>query len=268
MKEPRKRTVRLIVWNAEEAGQKAAVLEKAGYEVVRSLPPGPALFKELRRSPPDAVVIDLGRLPSQGRDVGVTIRRSAATLHTPLVFIEGDPVKTEKVRALLPDACFTAWRAVRGALKKAVASPPSNPKRPDSSFAAYAGTPLYRKLGISTDDAVAVVGAPHGFLQALGELPQGASVADMGCADLDGRHRLCIWFPRSLAEMRRNIGRMKDAVKTLCVAWPKKASGVTSDLSQAAVRSVGLSADWVDYKILSMDSIRSALLFARRGRKR
>jgi hypothetical protein len=60
---------------------------------------------------------------------------------------------------------------------------------------------------------------------------------------------------------------MRDAVRTLCIAWPKKASGVQSDLTQTTVRAAGLAADWVDYKILSIDSVWSALLFARRKSK-
>jgi CheY-like chemotaxis protein len=171
MSSPRKKTVRLILWNAAEAEEKAALIEKAGFSVNRELPPGPALFTELRRNPPDAVVVDLNRLPSQGRDVAVTIRHSAATRGTPIVFIEGDPVKTERVRTLIPDACFTTWKSIRGTLKKAIASPPLNPVKPGSAFEAYAGTPLVRKLGISGSDAVAAVGAPHGFRQSLGKLP-------------------------------------------------------------------------------------------------
>jgi CheY-like chemotaxis protein len=264
MSASRKKTVRLILWNEKEAAEKGALIENSGYSVNRALPPGPALFTELRRNPPDAVVIDLNRLPSQGRDVAVTIRHSAATRGTPIVFIEGDPVKTEKVRTLISDASFTTWRAFRGALKKAVASPPTNPVKPASAFEAYAGTPLARKLGIAENDTVIAVGTPHGFRQTLGKLPEGAEISDVGYGELGGRHRLCVWFPRSLAEIRKHVGIMKDAVKTLCIAWPKKASGVQSDLTQTTVRAAGLAADWVDYKILSIDSIWSALLFARR----
>jgi DNA-binding response OmpR family regulator len=57
--------------------------------VDKALPPGPVLFRELRRSPPDVILIDLGRLPSQGRDVALSIRGAAATRRVPIVFIEG-----------------------------------------------------------------------------------------------------------------------------------------------------------------------------------
>jgi hypothetical protein len=150
------------------------------------------------------------------------------------------------------------------AREKTVSPRPDTLAPPLSAFAAYTGTPTIKKLGISEGTVVATVGAPHGFVQTLGRLPDGASVTVVGYADLDGRHKLCIWFPRSLAELRTHIGGMKDSVKTLCISWPKKASGVQSDLTQITVRKAGLAADWVDYKILSIDSIRSALLFARR----
>ena len=50
----------------------------------------------------------------------------------------------------------------------------------------------------------------------------------------------------------------------LWIAWPKKASGVATDLTQATVRSFGLGSDFVDYKICAIDETWSGLLFARR----
>ena len=54
-------------------------------------------------------MIDLGRLPSHGKEVAVAIRQYVATRSVPIVFIEGDPEKTDKVRSALPDATFTSW---------------------------------------------------------------------------------------------------------------------------------------------------------------
>jgi hypothetical protein len=53
----------------------------------------------------------------------------------------------------------------------------------------------------------------------------------------------------------------------LWIAWPKKASGVATDLTQAVVRSFGLGSDFVDYKICAIDETWSGLLFARRKKK-
>lgn len=70
--------VRLIHWNVEESAERAARLRNAGYDVDAS-PVGPAFLKALSANPPDAVVIDLGRLPSQGRDVALLVRKRKAT---------------------------------------------------------------------------------------------------------------------------------------------------------------------------------------------
>jgi hypothetical protein len=84
---------------------------------------GPELFQQLRAAPPAAVVIDLGRLPSHGRDVGVGVRTSKATRHVPLVFVDGAKAKVAKVRETLPDATFTTWDEIVGALTAALADP-------------------------------------------------------------------------------------------------------------------------------------------------
>ena len=68
----------------------------------------PVLLRRLADQPPAAIVIDLSRLPLAGRDVGVVLRRAKRTRHIPLVFAGGTPDKVERVRALLPDASFTA----------------------------------------------------------------------------------------------------------------------------------------------------------------
>jgi CheY-like chemotaxis protein len=259
--------IRLIHWDSEEARRKTGLLSAEGYAVESSLPAGPAFFTGLRRSPPDAVVIDLGRLPSQGRDIAVTIRHSPSTRRIPLIFIKGDPGKTEKVRELLPDAAFTTWGSLPAVLARTIASPPQRPIATRSAFEAYAGVPLAKKLGIGEKAEVVLIGAPHAFRQALGDLPAGASLSELSRDDIRQarrKRRLAVWFPRSLSELRRGLGPMEAAGVTLCVAWPKKASGVRTDLSQQAVRKAGLQAGWVDYKILSIDSTWSALLFARR----
>ena len=74
---------------------KVEVLLSAGYEVVHKAF-GPSSFKEMRENPPDAVIIDLSRIPSQGRDVGLGIRKYKDTRHVPLIFVEGDPEKVKR----------------------------------------------------------------------------------------------------------------------------------------------------------------------------
>jgi DNA-binding response OmpR family regulator len=97
--------VQLIHWHLEEARERAGWLEAAGYEVAYQLLDGPRFLRRLREEPPAAVVIDLGRLPSQGRDVALSIRRQGATHHVPLVFVGGEAAKVARLKELLPDIC-------------------------------------------------------------------------------------------------------------------------------------------------------------------
>ena len=92
--------IRLIHWNAAEAAERAARL--ANDEVrVDYAPLEPSGLRALRAEPPDAVVIDLSRLPSYGRDLGAALRQTKATREIPLLFVDGDPAKVARVRELL-----------------------------------------------------------------------------------------------------------------------------------------------------------------------
>jgi CheY-like chemotaxis protein len=273
--------VRLILWNPAEAAKRASLLEGMGCAVEATLPPGPVLFRELRRSPPDAIIIDLGRLPSQGRDVALTLRRTPSTRAVPLIFIEGEPEKTAQVRGHLPDALFTTWKAIRGAVSRAMTNPPSDPIVPASAFAGYSGTPLPRKLGIKPGTAVALVGAPRGFEGVLGDLPVGATLRRRSAARATGSaggSRLLIWFVRGYAELEEGMVRMAAlaAGAPLWIAWQKKsarkpgarskpaARSAAASPTERSVRAMGLAAGLVDYKVCAIDETWSGLLFARR----
>jgi hypothetical protein len=141
------------------------------------------------------------------------------------------------------------------------------PRQGPAAKAEFAGTPLVKKLGIGENAAVILIGAPHAFRQTLGILPEGASVSSLSWDDTRQaavKYRLAVWFPRSMSEFRRGLAGMDAECVTLCIAWAKKASGVRTDLTQQTVRKAGLEAGWGDYKIVSIDSTWSALLFSRR----
>ncbi len=256
-----KKRVRLIHWNADEAKVRAAELSTAGYEVGRarfSL----AGFRELKRKPPAAIVIDLSRSPSQGRDVGLGLRRSKATRQIPLVFVGGEPEKVSRVRAHLPDATYTSWRRIRSALERAIARPPNDPVVPDSILAGYAGTPLPKKLGIKAGYVVALVDAPGGFEKTLGSLPEGVKLRRQA----RGRPDLVVWFVESRRQLERRVERLGELAGDggLWIAWPKKSSGADSDLTQGVVREAGLAVGLVDYKVCAIDNRWSGLRFTRR----
>jgi hypothetical protein len=258
------RAVRLIHWHKGEAQERASYLQSLGFEVNSDLPGGQALLTELAATPPTAVVIDLGRLPSQGRDMGVLLRTRKATRHIPLVFAGGAAEKVEAVRALLPDAIYTVWELIGQALEQAIAHPPAEPVGHVSAFAAYAGRRLVDKLGIKANTVFVTVDAPAGFQETLGVLTEGAKVR----AAVRAEGELNIWFVRTKDGLE---GRLQEIIRDLgdCaiwIAWPKKSSGGSSDLSQQDVRNLGLAAGLVDYKICSIDERWSALLFTRRKR--
>lgn len=253
--------IRLIHWNAAEAAERAARLPNAEFEVDHA-PLDTAGLRALRANPPDALLIDLGRLPSHGRDVGVAMRQTKATRGLPLVFVDGDPAKVELVRQLLPDAVYTDWANVQLALRDAIANPPANPVAPASGLAGYSGTPLPRKLGIKPGFAVALPGAPDDFETTLGELPEDVVFRRRA----QGRCDLIVWFVGSRRELRQRVQRygQRAGPGGLWICWPKKASGVKSDLSERVVRETGLASGLVDYKIASIDQTWSGLRFTRR----
>jgi hypothetical protein len=257
----RKRRVRLVHWNEAESRERAGALRAAGYVVDRS-PVDREALKALAARPPDAIVIDLTRAPSQGRDLGLFLRKQKSTRGIPLVFAGGEPDKVTRVKELLPDAAFTTWAGVGARLRKAVTAKPTAPVVPNSTFDAYAGTPLLKKLGVKEGTVVALVGAPDGFEKALGTLPDDAVVR----RGARGRPDLAIWFVRSRKELEGRVERMKAFGwrHALWIVWPKKASGIASDVSQKVVRETGLGAGIVDYKVCSVDETWSGLKFARR----
>lgn len=106
--------VRLIHSDPAEARDHAARLREAGY-VVNHRQLDASWQVPLRRNPPDAVVIDLSRVPSMGRDVGVALRSSEGTRGVPIVFVGGDSKKLPGIKKLLPDATYTTWGRIRSA---------------------------------------------------------------------------------------------------------------------------------------------------------
>lgn len=250
--------VQLVHWDKEQAEIRANQLREAGYEV-NSKPLAADLLRELKANPPEAIVIDLSRIPSQGRDLALTFRKQKSTRGVPLVFVGGEQEKVARIKELLPDALYTTWTKIRGALKKAIADPPADLIVPDSVFEAYKKTPLSKKLGIVENAFVALVGSPVDFEKTLGELPEGATVK----RHARGNRQLTLWFPKDRKDLENRIDRMGAYAEQggLWIVWPKKASGIKSDLSQVVVRKTGLAAGLVDFKVCSIDEIWTGLRF-------
>ena len=254
------RQVRLIHWDEAEGAARASELQTAGFAVDRAPFRGPGDLRALAESPPAAVVIDLSRTPSHGRDVALAIRTRKGTRHLPLLFVDGDPAKVALIEALLPDAAYGSWRGIRTALRRAIAQAPADPVVPASALAGYAGTPLPRKLGIRPGATLAIIGGPPEFESSMGELPAGAVVTH----GVPSSPALTLWFVRRRSELERRIVRLAALSDGLWVAWPKQASGTSTDLTQTVVREIGLASGLVDFKICALDETWSALRFSRR----
>ena len=133
-------------------------------------------------------------------------------------------------------------------------------ERQATRAAGYSGTPLPKKLGILAGRSVRLRGAPEGFEATLGELPDGVTLRRTGRAAAD----ITLWFTRSGAELERGIANLAPAAAGggLWILWPKKASGVATDLSENVVRETGLAAGLVDFKVAAIDATWSGLRFS------
>ena len=256
--------VKLIHWKSEEIDERTTILEAAGYDVDSNLPGGSQFFRQLGEKPPSAIVIDLSRLPSQGRDFALLIRKRKTSRHIPLVFVGGAPQKVDPIKQLIPDASYTSWDEIDLTLEQAIANPPAEPVVHESTFAGYAGKPLPDKLGIKAGMTIVLVHPPQEFAETLGKLPDGTQVQNTRMGGID----LTIWFCRSTSDLNSNLEHIVAQAKSgpVWIAWPKKKSGVRSDLTQQFVRQTGLDNNLVDYKICSIDETWSGLLFKYRER--
>ena len=129
--------------------------------------------------------------------------------------------------------------------------------------AGYSGTPLPRKLGIKPEARLALIAAPDGFDAVLGELPPGVAVRRR----LQGTFDVIVAFCLARDELERRLPACRDALDQaggLWVAWPKRSSGVATDLGEGTVRELGLAAGLVDNKVSAIDETWSGLRFVYR----
>jgi hypothetical protein len=134
-------------------------------------------------------------------------------------------------------------------------------------MAGYSDTPLVNKLGIKTGFRVALVGAPDGFRGELEEIPDGVSFVTSVHRQLD----FILFFAKTRSELSQNFSRLAAKLTPtgmLWVSWPKKASGVATDLSDAIVRETGLNAGLVDVKVCAINEVWSGLKFVIRVKDR
>lgn len=126
--------------------------------------------------------------------------------------------------------------------------------------AGYSGTPLAKKLGIKEGARVSIVGAPPNFLGLLVGMPPGVKVV-RGLRGT-GRFEVLVSFARGAAEIPGLIERAQDRMEQsggLWIAWPKKSSGVVTDVTEDVIRAAALEAGLVDNKVCAIDETWSGL---------
>ena len=254
--------VLLIHWNEDELAVRQERLERAGYDVISDVEFSGKFRRQLRSAPPDVAVIDLTRLPSHGREAAEWLRQTKALRCVPFLFVDGAAEKIARTKQQFPDAIFTRWPQIRSAVKKALSNPPPKPEKRPAAALGYSGTPLPKKLGIKSGDVVALLNAPEDFETTLGELP--ADVVLRHSAR--GNNDLMIWFAKNRRDYETKLDKVRSQFGEggLWIAWPKKSSGIETDLNGNVVREVALATGLVDYKVCAIDETWSGHKFARR----
>jgi hypothetical protein len=126
--------------------------------------------------------------------------------------------------------------------------------------AGYSGTPLTQKLGIKPGFRIFVAGAPAAYETIVGKLPDGTSLVKRLGKALDMVHL----FATERASLADSLPALRNAIEpggTIWVSWPKRASGVPTDLSDNIVRGTALPLGLVDIKVCAVDATWSGLKF-------
>ncbi len=133
--------------------------------------------------------------------------------------------------------------------------------------AGYSQRSLVEKLGIKAGSKIAILNAPRGYRRTLGKLPAGVRVA----ATPQGKVSFIQFFTVARIELEQKIPallRVLEPAGMIWVSWPKKASGVPTDITEDVVRAVALPTGLVDVKVAAVDAVWSGLKLVRRLKHR
>jgi hypothetical protein len=125
-------------------------------------------------------------------------------------------------------------------------------------MAGYSGTPLARKLGIKSGDEVLLVGAPEGYPELLGPVPDAVRFVPRLSASTDLIHV----FSARRADLEKALNTYRGAIKptaTVWVSWPKKSSKAPTDITEDTIRELALPLGFVDVKVCAVDEVWSGL---------
>jgi hypothetical protein len=133
--------------------------------------------------------------------------------------------------------------------------------------AGYSGRTLVQKLGVPPGVSMVALGAPPDYASLLGRLPPDVEIRSRLPASADFVHQ----FARRRANLKTAFPRLARALSdtgVLWISWPKKTSGVRTDLDENVVRDLGLEQGLVDVKVCAIDGVWSGLKFVRRVKNR
>jgi hypothetical protein len=133
--------------------------------------------------------------------------------------------------------------------------------------AGYSQRSLSEKLGIKPGTRVVALGAPRTYRSLLGNLPPGATLHSRLPSTTPFIHR----FVSRRKELESDFARLARTLTddgSLWISWPKKSSGVATDLDENIIRDIGLSLGLVDVKVCAVDDVWSGLKFVRRVENR
>jgi hypothetical protein len=138
----------------------------------------------------------------------------------------------------------------------------SRNRRPDiaTPMAGYSGKPVVQKLGIQPGFCIFIAGAAAAYGDIVGKLPAGVTMAPRLKAPLDMVHL----FATQAAGLAAKLRSCRAAIAPdgmIWVSWPKKSSGVATDLSDVVVRNTALPLGLVDIKVCAIDDVWSGLKF-------
>jgi hypothetical protein len=132
----------------------------------------------------------------------------------------------------------------------------------------YSGTPLPQKLGIKPGLTVVTINAPANYRRLLGKVPDRVTFSER----LKSGSSFVHLFTSRRSEMQKEMSILRDKISdngTIWVSWPKKSSGVSTDVTEDVIREIALPLGFVDIKVCAVDDTWSGLkLMIRRENRR
>lgn len=125
-------------------------------------------------------------------------------------------------------------------------------------MAGNSGTPLAKKLGIQEGSKLYVVQPPKDYLKVIAPVPNGVKVASRMSGDIDIVHVFSAQKSQLLQALRVCLDKLKPN-GAIWVSWPKKASKVTTDITEDTIRAIALPMGLVDIKVCAVDEVWSGL---------